>query len=746
MTKTSSKNSGSKKGSQGKTRGRDDVLAIILIAGGFLLAISVLSQALGTQSAGIMGRYGDLGLRYAIGVGRFLLPFALLAWGALIALKGHQTKIPITGIAMVLAGFVVAVQLSAPDDSFFHHATVASHGGYFGAIIGWPLMKLVGTIGAYIVVISVATIGLVLATGFSFSSKVQDWYANREAEADRREAAKKRAQARGKTVPKGSRKLPEEKTSTKKSPDVFDLPTTVEDQAEIVDSAVEPKAKASVAKGDGEKEKTAKQLDSAISHIEGDDYKLPPLSMFEAGPPASEVSKKDLNESIGILQTTLADFDIEAKVNRVIKGPTVTRFELTLGSGIKVSKVSGLSDNLAMALAAPEIRILAPIPGQAAVGIEVPNKKKDLVSLGGIMRSDEAQSQTSPIGFAVGKDIAGRPIFSNLTQMPHLLVAGATGSGKSVMVNSLIISLISRARPSQVRLILIDPKKVELNQYNGLPHLLTPVITQAKRASNALAWAVGQMEERYEALAAAGVRNIDGYNEWLKKEEPDSPPMPYIVIIIDELADLMMAAAKDVEDAICRITQMARACGMHLVVATQRPSVDVITGLIKANIPSRIAFAVTSMADSRVILDQGGADKLLGKGDMLFMNPASLRPERVQGAFVSDSEVEKITDFLKAQGEPEYQPEIVLDPRSEAGDVQLADPLFEEAVEIVFSTKQASVSYLQRRLSVGYTRAGRLMDMLEGRGIVGGYEGSKPRALLITRGEWEHMNSSSFER
>ncbi|MDI6715781.1 MAG: DNA translocase FtsK, partial [Actinomycetota bacterium] len=429
----------------------------------------------------------------------------------------------------------------------------------------------------------------------------------------------------------------------------------------------------------------------------------------------------------------------DARVTKVVKGPTVTRYELQLASGVKVNSILNLADDIALALATADVRILAPIPGKSAIGIEVPNQYREIVTLGDILSAPESQNQKSLLTVGIGKDIAGNPILADIGDMPHLLIAGATGSGKSVCINSILVSLLMRCRPDQAKMILVDPKRVELVPYSDIPHLITPVVTNPKQAASALTWAVGEMEDRFQVLAEYGARNIDQYNSIIAKQKDEAiPPMPYMLIVIDELADLMMVAAGEVEDAICRIAQLARAVGIHLIVATQRPSTDIITGLIKANITHRIAFAVSSQIDSRVILDTPGAEKLVGKGDMLYSTPAFSKPIRIQGAFLTEQEIELCTSFCKKQAKPEYRQEVLEDRRSQFG-FDYDDPLLDEAIRIVVNAGQASVSMLQRRLRLGYSRAARLIDMMEAKGIVGAYEGSKPRAVLLSPEELDEL-------
>lgn len=457
----------------------------------------------------------------------------------------------------------------------------------------------------------------------------------------------------------------------------------------------------------------------------------------------SEGLRQEINNKAEILSRTMADFKVNASIVNACHGPAVTRFEVSPAPGVKVSKITNLADDLALALAAVSVRI-EPIPGKSAVGIEVPNEKLEGVGLRDVLEHPDFASAKSKLTCGIGMDISGEPVFADIAAMPHLLVAGATGSGKSVCINTLITSILFKATPDEVKFILIDPKTVELSNYNGIPHLMIPVVTDMKKAASALNWAVQEMEKRYAKLAASGVRNMESYNKIARTEGWDV--LPSVVIIIDELADLMMVAPKDVEDAICRIAQKARAAGIHLVLATQRPSVDVITGIIKANIPSRISFAVSSQIDSRTILDASGAEKLLGKGDMLFSPVGVSKPKRVQGAFISDSEVEKLINFIKSQGqEAEINQELVdfteNDNSKAENDVaeqedDWKDELLDKAVELVMSSGTASTSYIQRRLRIGYSRAARIIDMMEELGIIGpSVAGNKPREILMTQEE-----------
>lgn len=472
-------------------------------------------------------------------------------------------------------------------------------------------------------------------------------------------------------------------------------------------------------------------------------YVFPPLDLLSINQAIqSSESKSEMLNNAKKLEITLKSFGVDAKVIQINKGPTVTRYELSPSQGVKVSKIVNLADDIALNLAASGIRIEAPIPGKAAVGIEVPNKESQSVSLRSVLESETFKKFHSKLAFALGEDITGQPVVTDIAKMPHLLIAGATGSGKSVCINTLITSILYKSTPEEVKLLLVDPKVVELSIYNGIPHLLIPVVTEPKKASAALNWAVREMLERYKDFAENGVRDIKGYNA-MKKEKGEGNFMPQIVIIIDELADLMLAAPGEVEEAICRLAQMARAAGMHLIIATQRPSVDVITGVIKANIPSRLAFAVSSGIDSRTILDMTGAEKLLGKGDMLFYPQGMSKPVRIQGAFLSDKEVENIVNFIKKQSLADYDKEIIdkitTDVLQSGVESEETDAFFDKAVDLVIQKQKASTSMLQRQFRIGYNRAARLMESLESQGIVGPEEGSKPRKVLLTKQQWEEM-------
>lgn len=486
-----------------------------------------------------------------------------------------------------------------------------------------------------------------------------------------------------------------------------------------------------------------------------DNYEFPSIEILGVNKDADKnIDKKAIHAVAVKLQKTLASFGVEAKVTNITKGPTVTRYELAPSTGVKVSKIVNLADDIALNLAAKSIRIEAPIPGKAAVGIELPNAEPQSVFIREVIDSANFKDHSSNLAFALGRDASGDTIVGDIAKMPHVLIAGATGSGKSVCINSLIVSILYKSKPSDVKMILIDPKMVELSGYNGIPHLLIPVVTDPKKAAGALNWAVNEMVNRYNQFASKGVKDIKGYNKIIEKDK-EGVKLPQIVVIIDELADLMMVAPNDVEDAICRLAQMARAAGMHLVIATQRPSVDVITGIIKANVPSRIAFTVSSNVDSRTILDSAGAEKLLGKGDMLYFPVGATKPQRIQGTWISEKEIETIVESIKKDDVVNYDNKIIesiektelkgkgnnnanKDPDS-IEDAPSEDPLLNDAIDLVVDMGQASASMLQRKFKIGYSRAGRIVDQMEERGLVSGYEGSKPRQLLVTKQEWQEI-------
>jgi len=625
-------------------------------------------------------------------------------------------------------------------------------GGAVGAIGAYPLIKLLGMVGAVIASIGISIICLI----FIFAIKPSEIIVNIiEKIKERRELAEDDEEEEEEEI-----EVPVNKRARLKKPpmqrqidfDIGEDEPSEEDSSENGEEEEKPHIEANLFKTkEVEKEDKTKEV-LTLAHaekVEDEEYEFPSVSFLSQGKKSTNKgAKKEVVETATKLQKTLTSFGVSAQVVNVARGPAITRYEIQPNEGVRVNKIANLADDIALNLAASSIRIEAPIPGKQAVGIEIPNKENEVVVLRDIIDSEEFEDHSSKLAFALGKNVAGETVVTDIAKMPHVLIAGATGSGKSVCINTLITSIIYKAKPSEVKLVMIDPKVVELSVYNGIPHLLIPVVTDPKKAAGALSWAVQEMVNRYNHFATKGVRDIKGYNEAILKEG-ETGTLPQIVIIIDELADLMMVAPNDVEDAICRLAQMARAAGMHLVIATQRPSVDVITGIIKANIPSRIAFAVSSGVDSRTILDMIGAENLLGKGDMLFFPTGIPKPIRIQGAFISDKEVEKIVDFVKKDGVATYNEDIIekID-KANMSDKELdendedIDPFLMDAIDTVVETGQASTSFIQRRFKVGYARAGRIIDQMEERGIISGYEGSKPRQVLVTKEELQELKMS----
>ncbi len=701
---------------------RHEVIGIVLCALAVALGLMVL-----TQSPALVPKLVSDALRMGFGVGAYVIPVVVLLWAVTFfvrAVRVDETRVGI-GLTLLLVSGISIASVGAPTAMRFEPAVLISHGGYLGGGIAWGLTTLFGGSISYVILSAIALIGLVFA-GMSISELV-DWVTDavRRPEIEPVDAEDLPRRRAVKTMPieefeKREREAVAEKPRRGPDPEAARLTVPTHQVAA-------PRA------------------------LEG--FELPSISALLRSPQtaaAHRAGEKELKNTAAMIEQTLATFDISARVVDWISGPTVTLFEVELARGIKVMRVTALSDDLALALAAPTIRILAPIPGKSYVGIEVPNERRSTVTLGDVLNG-APMNHPSPLLLGIGKDVSGEQITADLATMPHLLIAGATGTGKSVCINAIIMSILMRATPAEVRLILIDPKRIELNLYNGVPHLYVPVVTESKEAASALAWAVSEMDSRLKRLQKAGARNIAQYNSMLHdgKAPEGAEPMSYLVIVIDELADLMMVAAKEVEDSICRLAQLARAAGIHLIVATQRPSTDIITGLIKTNITNRIAFAVSSGIDSRVILDTSGAEKLVGLGDMLFSTPAWPKPKRVQGAFVTEDEINAVMTHLRAQAEPEYHEEILhLKVAASGGGTDSGmdedDPLLWEAADIVVVSGMGSTSLLQRRLKVGYARAGRIMDMLEMKGIVGAPDGSRPREVLADIEELESIKA--FER
>jgi S-DNA-T family DNA segregation ATPase FtsK/SpoIIIE len=620
-------------------------------------------------------------------------------------------------------------------------------GGMMGAFLFATFHVLFDSGGATIAAWILLMIGFILLSGKALvpflASQIPQWknkwMALRAQKKKNKASAKPKVQTRSdkrkKTASVPSSAQDMEVATTMQEPEIEHVSPIISAFTERVEKRVETKPEPQPELEQTE-ELSEKAFDSVSEVVlENKDYQLPSASLLNAPPHSDQSGEYSLIQANAKkLEKTFQSFGVKARVTQVHLGPAVTKYEVLPDTGVKVSKIVSLSDDLALALAARDIRIEAPIPGKSAIGIEVPNQEVAIVSLREVLEAKENNKPDSKLMIGLGRDITGQAVLAELNKMPHLLVAGSTGSGKSVCINGIIVSIIMRAKPHEVKMMMIDPKMVELNVYNGIPHLLAPVVTDPRKASQALKKVVSEMERRYDLFSHTGMRNIEGYNEhirkWNEENEEKHPKLPYIVVIVDELADLMMVASNDVEDSITRLAQMARAAGIHLIIATQRPSVDVITGVIKANIPSRIAFAVSSSIDSRTILDMGGAEKLLGRGDMLFLAAGASKPVRVQGAFLSDQEVEKVVDFAIAQQKAQYQEEMIPTEIEEVSRDEQTDDLYDEAVQLVTDMQTASVSLLQRRFRIGYSRAARIIDQMELRGVVGGYEGSKPRQVL----------------
>jgi S-DNA-T family DNA segregation ATPase FtsK/SpoIIIE len=751
-----------------------DAAAVALAVAGILTAL-----AIGFHFAGPFGRALDAAAGAVLGKGRFLLPLALLGGAfALVAqpvsddedddeVERHGVRVGVGVVAVLLAAVgVLDLGAGLPDSQSFTKLRQA--GGVLGALVAGPLAAALGPLGAGVVlaalsvfgVLLIAHIGLLDAIGgvvagvrFAGSAITQLFELNETgieevdsevaAEASATSAAERRTSFFDQSLFEDYEDE-EEDQEEEDEDEEYELDEEDEEEEEYEDEDEED-----------EDEDDEDGIDLRAAPKQRPAWKLPPASLLKRGS-GKQIDQRLVDAGGEILEATMHEFGVDARLIGATVGPTVTRYELELAPGVKVNRVTGLSKEIAYAMASQDVRILAPIPGRSAIGVEVPNRLRPIVTLGDILATDEAKRALHPLEVGMGRDIGGKSVLANLATFPHVLIAGATGAGKSSCINSIVTSILMRATPDQVRLILVDPKRVELGQYNGLPHLLTEVVVNPKKAANALDWAVREMEMRYDLLAEIGVRDITGYNamydrgELPTEDEPDADSsktyerLPFILIVVDELNDLMMVAARDVEASICRIAQMARAVGIHLVIATQRPSVDVITGVIKANIPSRLAFAVSSLADSRVILDQAGAEKLVGKGDMLLLAASSSRTERIQGSWVDEECVHKVVAHWRRQTADTQYVEGVAGEDTSGGSRADAiddegDELLDEAMELVVHSGLGSTSMLQRKLRVGFARAGRLMDLLERRGIVGESEGSKARAVLMTVEELEEL-------
>lgn len=694
-----------------------EVIGIIIISFGLLTSISLISNKTGIIGAFLRNIFFTL-----MGFGGYIFPLIIIAVGLLFIINKLNIGRDVKSVYLLVLFFcfLTIVDINAETGIIFSDKVASSlemgkkglGGGILGAILGFVFLKLFGSVGSYIVITLIALISILLFTEI----RIMDFI--------KRIEFKKRR----KNKPKSNTKMEVSKHNSKK--------LYAENNEIIIHDYTNNEESEYEEKNTVHKEMEFKTNTNVITN-----YTLPSLELLETIENKSDsFSKREILNNAKKIEETLNNFGIEASVIQINKGPSITCYEVQPAPGIKVSRIVNLADDLALSLATSDIRVEAPIPGKSAVGIEVPNRVKDNVGLKELLQSEEYISLDSNIPLLLGKDISGKPIVSSIDKMPHLLIAGATGSGKSVCINTIIMSILFRAHPDDVKLLLIDPKVVELSVYNGIPHLLIPVVTEPKKAALSLNWAVEEMEKRYKLFAKNNVRDIKSYND--KFQNDKEKKLPSIVIIIDELADLMLVAAQEIEDLICRLAQMARAAGMHLIVATQRPSVDVITGTIKANIPSRISFAVSSQVDSRTILDMSGAEKLLGKGDMLFYPSDLPKPIRVQGAFISDKEVERVVNFLKDQNLTGYDNEII---ETIENDIELDgilgnyDELLPNAAYLVVEEGQASISLLQRRLKIGYARAARIVDEMESMGIVGSHEGSKPRKVLVSKDEIDSL-------
>jgi len=750
-----------------------DLWGVVLVTLGILAAVAFYAGSLGPAGRGGRVAVGDL-----LGWGRFLVPPVAVAVGILLlvgrddseegdrvtpeparaVIGASLTLLSVAGMA-ALAGGSPGLRAST--------ATLSSAGGWVGALIGNPLRSALGGFGAATVLAAVLVAAMVVLTGVPVRSaagavaRVARWSAS-VARGEPGDDDAGEADEEEPTDPFGRALATEE---GEEESEEYEEPIVVPQVAEVADGPVDSGPDPSeVVAGKAARSGKGSQLEMKLGPTVGD-WRLPPANLLKRAKPQA-VDAREVDAAGAALVTALAAHGVDTRLVGRTVGPSVTRYELELGAGVKVARVTSLSKDIAYAMASPDVRILAPIPGKSAIGVEVPNRHRQLVALGDILASSEAAGADHPLEVALGRDIAGRAVMVNLAEMPHVLVSGATGSGKSSCINSVLTSILSRATPDQVRLILVDPKRVELGQYNDLPHLLTQVVVDPKKAANALGWAVTEMERRYDLLAEVGMRDITGYNagfddghlaqfeedyqfrmrgtgagtdgdedEQDLEAEPRFHRLPFILIVVDELNDLMMVAARDVEESVCRIAQMARAVGIHLVLATQRPSVDVITGVIKANIPSRMAFSVSSLADSRVILDQPGAERLIGMGDMLLLTASSSNPQRLQGPWVSEEEVRAVVAHWKRQRPMEVVAgieEVVGREGQASGGEEGDDDLLDQAMDLVVRSQLGSTSMLQRKLRVGFARAGRLMDLMERRGVVGPSEGSKARAVLMT--------------
>lgn len=751
---------------------RRNVAGIVFIVAAIVLMLIVLAP-----SGGMFTSFTSQGFRLLLGIGAYVLPLLLIIVGITFIAKFDEERISARatiGLALifvaVLGLFATFTPLSLGDatvpSTLFSNAQLTARGGYVGAALAWIGLSLLGLPVTVVILGGVIAVGLAII-GFSVTNLIESMAEKARA---RHAAEEEQLGVLGATpyenvIPTPNRDRVEAPTRESLQTRPLSRPGTAEGQgqsraltrrlsdfARTTDETEEISSR--------KNENNAKKKDDSVTAAKGsnksegtgqDGFKLPGFELLHVSKPTkrTKAMEAELAETAANLQRTLEDFGILAQVVDWVAGPTVTLFEVDLPPGVRVSRITALNDDIALALAAPGVRIFAPIPGTHYVGIEVPNITRENVLLGDVLKFADG----GPLDMAIGKDVEGNPVVCDLAKMPHLLIGGTTGSGKSVGINSMIMSMIMRATPDEVRFIMIDPKRVEFSPYNGIPHLYVPVVTEAKEAASALSWGVAEMERRLKVFSKVGARNIGEYNEMVDTgalEDESAAKLPFIVIVIDELADLMMNVGKEVEFSISRIAQLARAAGIHLIVATQRPSANVVTGLIKANITNRMAFNVASGLDSRVILDVSGAESLIGKGDLLLSKPEYAKPRRIQSCWVSPEEISAVVEAVKSQGEPEYHSEILKTnlitlgdsmPDGSGGSVTDDDPLIWDAADIVVATGMGSTSNIQRKLKVGYSRAGRIMDMLEEKGIVGPPNGSKPRDVLVDALELEALRA-----
>ena len=770
------KNVSKRRRTSSETSSGKEIMGLFLIVIGIVFFISLYSQRMGIIGTLIYKLFSVIS-----GSGNFIIPLLLIFWGILYNLQATKFHMRRYIICSLVIFFCILVFLDGSKEMDMtlieriikstEYMDITRSGGIIGAIFGFFSYKLLGSLGTYLVLglIIVASIYFMLKVNIDqiimFTEDLGEYFEDKKKAYEVKKAEKKLKQDEKEKKKIERENLKKEKLELKKAKEEkivegedFGENLIIKDYSDDnnFENLEEEKSKdiGLIDKKDKSVDKNIediedieideeKVLDTIKDDIENKNkeeytYTYPDTALLDSLKSKGGFSKDEVMEKGRIIENTMRNFGIESKVVAINRGPVITSYELKPAPGIKLSRIVGLSDNIAMALASSDLRIEAPIPGKTVVGIEVPNNEKDAVGLKELIDSNEFKTIKSDLPLALGKDVEGNILISGMEDMPHLLIAGATGSGKSVCINSIITSVIYKSSPKDVKLMLIDPKVVELSVYNGIPHLLIDVVTNPKKAAFALNWAVDEMEKRYLAFAENHVRDLKGYNKKMVEEGREDEKLPKILIIVDELADLMMVASKEIEEYIARLAQKARAAGMHLILATQRPSVDVITGTIKANIPSRIAFAVASSVDSRTILDMGGAEKLLGKGDMLFYPSKYPKPKRIQGALISDSEVERVVDFVKNNNEIKTSLESKIEKAIEDKKIKVddeKDPLFKEAVELVVNDEQASISYIQRKLKVGYSRAGRIVDQMEEMGIIGPHEGSKPRKLLKTKEE-----------